>query len=219
MTLRLVYFPIMLAVMSLAVASYAQDRVTDAPGDSEISLSGKVAAINQDSFLLDYGAGRVRVDLEGGLDWFPAGTPGLTIGEPVTVNGMIDDNTFANREIDAKSIYRPTTQTYLYSDASNARFFPPTQERPADISWVNLSGTVKGVTGRDFILDTGVREFHITTDAMAQNPVAAARLRPGSRVSVSGLVNGDDIFDRQEIDATQVVVLSQPSRRVVIRRD
>jgi uncharacterized protein YdeI (BOF family) len=213
-----VYFPILFAAMSLAVASYAQDRVTDAPSDSQISLSGKVASIEQDSFVLDYGAGRVRVDLEDGLDWFPVGTPGLTIGEPVTVNGRIDDDTFANRELEASSIYRPTTQSYLYSDASNARFFP-IEPRPNDQSWVNLSGTVKGVTGRDFVLDTGVREFHITTGAMRNDPVAVGKLRPGSRVTVSGMVNGDDIFDHPEIDATNVVVLSQPSKRVVIRRE
>lgn len=217
---RLVYFPILFAAMTLAVASYAQDRVTDAPSNSEISLSGKVAAIEQDSFVLDYGAGRVDIDLEDGLDWFPVGTPGLTIGEPVTVNGLIDDTTFANREIEAKSIYRPATQTYLYSDATNARFFPPVEQpRPADTSWVNLSGTVKGISGRDFVLDTGVREFQITTGAMRNDPVAVGRLRPGSRVTVSGLVNGDDIFDNPEIDATNVVVLSQPTKRVVIRRE
>lgn len=217
---RLVYFPILFAAMSLAVASYAQDRVADAAGDSQISLSGKVAAIQKDSFVLDYGAGRVEIDLEDGLDWFPEGTPGLTIGEPVTVNGRIDDTTFANREIEATSIYRPSTQTYLYSDASNAKFFPLEQpQRPADTSWVNLSGTVKGVSGRDFVLDTGVREFHITTGAMRNDPVAVGKLRPGSRVTVSGLVNGDDIFDHPEIDATNVVVLSQPTKRVVIRRE
>lgn len=215
---RLVYFPILAAAMALAAASSAQERVADAPSDSQISLSGKVASIDRDSFVLDYGAGRVRVDLEDGLDWFPTGMPGLTIGEPVTVNGRIDDNTFANRELEASSIYRPTTQSYLYSDASNARFFP-IEPRPADVSWVNLSGTVKGVTGRDFVLDTGVREFHITTGAMRNDPVAVGRLRPGSRVTVSGLVNGDDIFDHPEIDATNVVVLSQPTKRVVIRRD
>jgi hypothetical protein len=208
----------MLAAMSLAYASYAQDRVTDAPPASEISLSGKVAGIEQDSFMLDYGAGRVRVDLEDGLDWFPAGAAGLTIGEPVTVNGVIDDDMFDTREIEATSIYRPSLQTYLYADTSNARFFPPTETRPNDLSWVNLSGTVTGITGRDFILDTGVREFRVTTDA-AQTPNTVSRLRPGTRVSVSGLVNGDDIFDNQEIDATNVVVLSQPSRRVIIRRD
>ncbi|MGE3333866.1 MAG: hypothetical protein AB7I36_09495 [Rhodospirillaceae bacterium] len=217
---RLVYFPILFAAMSLAVAGYAQDRVSDAPSDSEISLSGKVAAIEQDSFTLDYGAGRVSIDLEDGLEWFPPGTPGLTIGEPVTVNGRIDDTTFTSREIEATSIYRPSTQTYLYSDASNARYFPPMEPpRPADTSWVNLSGTVKGVTGRDFVLDTGVREFHITTGAMRNDPVAVGKLRPGSRVTVSGLVNGDDIFDHPEIDATNVVVLSQPTKRVIIRRE
>jgi hypothetical protein len=218
MTLRLVYFPFMLAAISLAFASYAQDRVTDAPPQSEISLSGKVAAIEQDAFTLDYGAGRVRVDLEDGLDWFPAGTAGLTIGEPVTVNGVIDDDMFDTREIEATSIYRQSMQTYLYSDTSNARFFPPTETRPSDLSWVNLSGTVKGVTGRDFVLDTGVREFRVTT-AAARDPNTVSRLRPGTRVSVSGVVNGDDIFDRQEIDATNVVVLAQPSRRVIIRRE
>ena len=216
---RLVYFPIMLAAMGFAVAAMAQDRVTGTPPGGEISLSGKVAAIEEDAFTLDYGAGRVRVDLDDGYDWFPPGTPGLTIGEPVTVNGEIDDDMFDSREIEATSIYRQSMQTYLYADTSNARFFPPMQERPADRSWVNLSGTVKGVSGREFILDTGVREFRVDTDDMTTDPVAQARIRPGSRVSVSGLVEGDDIFDRQEIDATNVVVLSQPSRRVIIRRD
>lgn len=215
MNIRLVYFPIMLAAMGFAFASVAQDRVSDAPDESEISLSGKVAGIEQDSFTLDYGAGRVKVDLEDGLDWFPPGTAGLTIGEPVTVNGVVDDDMFDTREIEATSIYRQSQQTFLYSDASNARFLPPPETRPVDTSWVNLSGTVTGVTGREFMLDTGVREFKITTATASQN----ARIRPGTRVSVSGQVNGDDIFDRPEIEATQVVVLAQPTRRVVIRRD
>lgn len=215
--IRLVYFPIMLAAMGLAFASFAQERGSTT--ENQISLSGRVAAIEEDFFTLDYGAGRVRVDLEDGLDWFPPGTPGLTIGEPVTVNGLIDDDMFQSREIEATSIYRQSMQTFLYSDASNARFFPPMEPRPADTSWVNLSGTVKGVTGRDFILDTGVREIRVATDAMTYDPMTASRIRPGTRVSVSGVVNGDDIFDRQEIDATAIVVLAQPSRRVIIRRD
>lgn len=215
MNTRLVYFPIMLAVMGFAVASTAQDRLSDAPKQSEISLSGKVSAIEQDAFMLDYGAGRVRVDLEDGLDWFPPGTPGLTIGEPVTVNGVVDDDMFDTREIEATSIYRQAQQTFLYSDASNARFLTPPESQPTDTSWVNLSGTVTGVTGREFMLDTGVREFRITTATESQN----ARIRPGTRVSVSGQVSGDDIFDRPEIEATHVVVLAQPQRRVVIRRD
>ncbi|MGE4064725.1 MAG: hypothetical protein AB7E79_15285 [Rhodospirillaceae bacterium] len=227
MILRLVYFPIMLATMSLAFASYAQDRLSDAAPASDISLSGKVAAIEQDAFVLDYGAGRVRVDLEDGLDWFPAGTAGLTIGEPVTVNGVIDDDMFDTREIEATSIYRQSMQTYLYSDTNNSRFFPPvtierrttTTTTPSDLSYVSLSGTVKGISGRQFVLDTGVREFTVSTDAVSQNPNALARLRPGTRVSVSGVINGDDIFDRQALEATHVVVLAQPSRRVTIRRE
>lgn len=216
MNSKLVYFPIMLAAMGFAFPSTAQERVT-AHDESEISLSGKVSGIEQNSFMLDYGAGRVRVDLEDGLEWFPPGTPGLTIGEPVTVNGVIDDDMFDTREIEATSIYRQSQQTFLYSDASNQRFLPAPETRPVDTSWVNLSGTVTGVSGRAFVLDTGVREFRINTDTVTQNPVA--RLRPGTRVSVSGQVNGDDIFDHPEIAATQVVVLAQPTRRVVIRRD
>ena len=138
----------------------------------------------------------------------------------MTVNGHIDAETITAREIDANSIYRPTTQTYLYSDTSNVRFFPPMDPKPADTSWVNLSGTVQGVSGRNFVLDTGGgREFHITTGAIRNDPVAAGRLRPGSRVAVSGVVNGDDLFDHPDIDVTNVVVLSQPTKCVVIRRD
>ena len=65
---RLVYFPITLAAMSLTVGALAQEPGRAAPAESQISLSGKVAAIEENAFTLDYGAGRVRIDLEDGLD-------------------------------------------------------------------------------------------------------------------------------------------------------
>lgn len=218
--LRLVYFPFVLAagLAFATMAALAQDRALVAPDDSTISISGKVAAIEEDAFTLDYGAGRIRVDLDDGWEWFPPGTPHLTIGEMVTVNGMIDDDMFNSREIEATSIYRATTRTFLYSDATNARFLPPIVEvRPDERSWVNLAGTVTGISGREFILDTGLREIRIDTDNMDYDPVTASRIRPGTRVSVTARVDDEDIFERREIDAEAVMVLSQP-RRVIITR-
>ncbi len=72
--------------------------------DEGISLTGDISKIiDDDSFMLNYGNGMIRVDAD--EIEFPK-TERLRVGDRVTVKGEIDDNWFGKRTLEAESMYR-----------------------------------------------------------------------------------------------------------------
>ena len=67
-----------------------------------LSLTGTVVSAAPSSFVLDYGAGNVVVEMDD-FDPFPEGQ-GLKAGDRVTVSGLADQDLFLNKRIEARSV-------------------------------------------------------------------------------------------------------------------
>jgi len=87
---------------------------TAGPSDSEaiaeaepftewINLDGRVVSAGPSEFLLDYGRGRINVEVDG---WrFYDRGKGLLPGDRVQVSGRLDENFFTANTIEADSVY------------------------------------------------------------------------------------------------------------------
>jgi len=117
------------ATTALSTAALALDnaRTDNLPERGMITIAGTVAKITDaDEFDLNYEGGTIHVDTN---DAWPNifkkdannATKQLAVGDHVVVDGRIDNNFFAKREIDAKSLrFEQGGQifTYGYGSAS-----------------------------------------------------------------------------------------------------
>ena len=74
---------------------------------------------------------------------------------------------------------------------------------------MTLSGQVETIDGREFTIDTGLREVRIDTIAMPYNPMddkGFQQIEVGDWVSVSGQLDLD-VFESREIMAESIVTL------------
>lgn len=189
-------------------------KVMTKPDESWISLSGTVTTAGDEAFRLDYGEGLITVEMDD-WDWYDEGEL-LRAGDEVRVYGRIDDDLYEFRKIEASSVYVKDLNTHFYASAADEEgdvtidtytFVVP----HLDGSTMNVSGTVKKVDGREFILDTGGTEIQIDTITMNYNPLddeGFQKIDKGDRVSVSGIVDLD-FFEKNELQAETIVTLQE----------
>ena len=82
-------------------------NISTLPEDSIVELTGKVTSINNREFNVYTGLREVTIDTKGML-YNPMDDKGFTRiekGDRVTVSGIITDNFFGKREIDANTLY------------------------------------------------------------------------------------------------------------------
>lgn len=178
---------------------------------SWIGLTGTVAAASDDQFTLDHGEGIIVVEMD---DWdsLPDGKP-INAGENVRVTGRLDKTFLTSRSIEAGTVYVYDRNTYYTAN-------PADEERiansyvytvvPADGTWLNVEGTVKQISNREFVLDTGVSLIEVDTIEMGYNPlddIGVQRIDVGDRVSVYGEVE-KHLFDNRELHATAITSFS-----------
>ncbi len=203
------------ALLGLGAVSVAlaQSQKLDRPDSSWISLSGTIAAVGGDSFTLDFGTGEVLVEMDD-WDWYNE-AHGLAAGDRVTVYGLIDDDMFERRTIEASAVYVDKWQTYYYASAADEEsgyYTYPLSVLADEGDWVTVTGTVQSIDGREMTIDTGRFDVDVDTDRLTYNPFAPERLETvevGSRVSVYGRVDDADFFEGREIEAVSVVTLAQ----------
>lgn len=111
---------ILIAVMTLAMLStgHAFSRQSDPylkANNTWISISGTVKTVSPDIFLLDYGDGIIKVEMDDGDR--DADAYKLIEGDTVTVNGMIDDDFYEATKIEAASVYVEKLGTYFYASS------------------------------------------------------------------------------------------------------
>jgi uncharacterized protein YdeI (BOF family) len=187
---------------------------TNIPGSSGnwVSISGRVGEITDKSFVLDHGSGKVLVE----MPRLGSDADYVQTNDKVTVHGKIDDNLFKKRSIIALAVYDNRLHRYFYANnADNELLYPdPVDKLGPDNSWIALTGTVKGIQGREFTLDTGVKDLRIDTNAdMVYDPTEGPiGLKNGDRVRVHGRIDKADLFEKGEIDANYIVILSRISK-------
>jgi len=196
------------AASLMAVASASAQNPYAQPDGDWISITGEVASVGEGAFMLDYGEGVVTVEMDD-WDWYDEASR-LVSGEQVTVYGAIDDDLFEVTSIEANSVYVFDRNTYFYAndaDEEDAYYvaypFPVTV---ADGGWVSVSGSVKSINGREFIVDTGLYEIQVDTDTLAYNPLddfGYQQIDQGDVVTVSGELD-EGFFERREILASSI---------------
>ncbi|KUJ82463.1 hypothetical protein AWR36_011700 [Microbulbifer flavimaris] len=205
------------AGLALSAAAMAVDPYAKSD-DSWISISGKVVAAQDDRFALDFGEGVISVEMDD-WDWYQEGRA-LLEGQEVIVYGRIDDDLYEIRSIEAASVHVDSLNSTFFAspvdeeDITNIYVgsyfaFPRTEGQE-----VSVTGMVKDIEGREFTLDTGVREMRIDTIGLGYNPLddeGYQQIDAGDFVSVSGELDLD-FFEQREIRADRVLTLSPESR-------
>lgn len=209
--------------LSIAIASslVALPAVaTAAPGDSPylksdgswITLSGTVTSVAPETFMLDYGKGLITVEMDD-WDWY-AENKNVLPGDKVTVYGEVDDDTFESAKVEASSIYVENLGTYFYASARDEEEVSDLDVAPVvDTGDLVVTGTVTGVTGTEFTIDSGAQEMTVDTALMPYNPIdkdGFQQIEEGDLLTVTGDLEYDT-FENSELMADTIVTLEDES--------
>lgn len=205
---------IMLAAVFLSSSLGASASMTanpdQKPDGSWISIGGTVSDVTPRNFKLNYGDGKITVEMD---NWATYGRDYLlNAGDHVTVYGRVDDDLFQKHRIEASSVYVEGLDSVFYATpADEVALGHWNLQTPVVLGQATLIGTVASVDPAtdSFVVDSGLRDLTVDTDTMAYDPLDAdgyQRIKPGDLVSVSGEVDLN-VFDRRVIDADSVVTL------------
>jgi uncharacterized protein YdeI (BOF family) len=175
-------------------------------------VSGTVKSGSDDAFRLEHGGEVLLVEMDD-WDWYSEARP-LQAGQHVSVTGVIDDDLFEKRTLEARSVYVQELGTFYYARAADEedRLYPygghywgflGSSSAPQGAA---LTGRVKSVKDRRFVLDTGESEVTVDTSAVKYRATDGRRLQAGDRVRITGTIDRN-LFDKREINATTLVVM------------
>ncbi|MDZ7752979.1 MAG: hypothetical protein U5S82_15310 [Gammaproteobacteria bacterium] len=205
---------LLLAALTAGPAAAEKAKPYEKPEDTWISISGTVDAVSSDTFTLDYGQGNITVEMDDGDR--DADAYKLIKGDKVRVSGMIDDDLFETRTLEAASVYVENLDTYFYASAMDEEdavitvTTPITITTPVVISETVIRGVVTETSDEEFVIDTGLREVRVEVEEMAYNPLddeGYQKIEVGDRVSVTGDMD-DDFLEGRELVADSVITLS-----------
>lgn len=202
-------------VLSFALAAGASLQAAEPnpyarADDTLITISGTVDSVEPNSFMLDYGDGLVRVDMDDGDR--DADAYKLLKGDKVTVSGIVDDDFFETTTIEAGSVYVENLDTTFFAsavDEEDYEFFDPSATPPIVVSQTVVRGTVSKVEGDEFLVNTGLRLIRVDTESMTYNPLddeGYLKISKGDRVKVIGRMD-TGLFEGRELRADVVVKL------------
>lgn len=202
------------AAAALAAPAMAQTATTtDAEAAAEatngewLSLSGSVVSVAPESFMLDYGAETISVEMDD-YDWF--GENALVAGDEVVVTGRMDADFWENRKVEASSVYVDSRGTMYFASAADEEGFvyPVLAFDPlTNGESVSLTGEVTGVVGDEVMLDAGLMEYRVDVGELDYDPLdsdGVQRIAEGDRIYVFGSMDSSDLFDAREIDAHSI---------------
>lgn len=205
----------LLCTTAQADASSAS-AVESARDDSWVSLTGTVESVRPNRFTLDYGDRDVTVEMDD-WDWYNEARP-VMAGKRVTVSGIVDDDFYEKRTIEARTVLMDGTYHYASAaDEEGGYYAYPVSTLYGEGEWITMRGTVLKVSDTDeFTLDTGARQIQVDVDMMRDNPLDAQgfpKVTEGNRVSVYGQIDDSALFDPREIQARSVIVLKRDMDR------
>lgn len=182
------------------------------PDDSFIRMSGTVKSVMPNSFVLSFGTDgamdEITVEMDDGDR--DAEAYALLEGDKVTVSGLIDNDVFQKRTIEASTVYVDKLQTYFYASASDEEdpvVVPVAVGVIEPVLWVQ--GKVVNVSENEFTLEAGDNDLKIDVNDLPDNPLddeGYQKLETGDIVSVTGQVEGG-FLTRRELIADSVVKL------------
>lgn len=203
---------VLLLPLLFGSSAAAQDPYT-APNDTWISISGTVESVDADEFTLDFsqnghfGEGLITVEMDD--DDRDADGYKLLPGDTVTVYGIIDDDLFDTRTIEASSVYVANLGTFFEASAMDEEDAFVTLTVPPVVSAAVVQGTVSEVEDEEFRIDTGSRQVRVEVEEMPYNPLddmGYQKIEVGDEVAVSGYLDYD-FLEGRELVATSVTTL------------
>ena len=203
--------------MGTGIAEAKQDKLSQYDHGANITLNGTASNISDDSFTLDYGTNQIQVNFnEWDFDSNSDLRAFLENGEQVAVSGMLDDNWFSDRTLDANNIYvKDTGDYYSVSDTfpayDNGYDDDMSNEttRMEDGAYVSARGEIQSVDGDEFVLRmSDSTTINVEFEDIERRDIFSNQnaLKAGDKVAVYGEID-DGFFDSKEIDANRIVRL------------
>ena len=188
-------------------------RLASATNASFITLNGRVVSTTPSSFDLDYGSGRITVEMDD-WDWFQEGRA-LKAGDQVMVSGRIDRDLFERKKIEAASVYVKNLGTHFFANPGDEEDLARTSILiPQQQGFVGASGYVTAKEGTEFEIG-GPSGIRVDVAKLPNRPLDNAglvQIKVGDRVQAWGDFN-IDANERPEIMARGLVVLhSEPAK-------
>lgn len=199
------------ASANVAVPAGSQAAKLSAAYDGNwVNISGKVVSTQPSSFVVDYGKGNVTVEMDD-WDWYKEGRL-LKAGDQVIVSGRVDNDLLLKKRIEAASVYVENLNTYFYANGADEEELAANRVYVAALpAYVDSTGTVTAVEGREFTLGSAAGAIRVDTSMMAQNPLDGEgfqRIKAGDRVYVWGDLDLDSA-EGGELKAKGIVSLTR----------
>lgn len=178
-----------------------EQALKNADDGSWIGVSGTVESTSAGSFVLDYGDGSIKVN----VDPNAADPHEFKANEAVTVYGMLDEGFFKGSTINARTVYLDSQKSYACSsDGADRRV---ASFVPAIHTGTVIYGRVTKVSGDDFMVDEA--GSMITVDASAlkgKKEADVPAIHVGDHVTVVGDIN-EGFFSGRKLEATSLSVI------------
>lgn len=187
------------------------EKVASTAHQGRITLRGDVVSATPSSFLLDYGSGRITIEVD---DWdsFKEGQD-LRAGDDVFVTGRLDRGLFEGGKVEAHSVYAVNRGVYYFAAAADEEDSAISTAILAPLGTTDVVGTVSTVEGREFTVGGEGGSLRVDTAQMPDNPMdqqGDVQIRPGDRVYAWGRLDIDP-GEAGELMAKGVVAL-RPAR-------
>ena len=182
------------------------------PNNSWIELDGRVTAVSDGSFILDYGKGAIQVEMDD-YDWYDE-ADNVLANDRVTVRGKIDADPNQERSIEAETVRLKDEGVTLQANADDEEdytenFVPPL---PVQTASVEIRGTVERFDKGFMIVKTesATRRVDLKNTSLysVQGEKISDTLRKGDFISVVGKEH-KKIIGADEIDASATYVLKK----------
>ncbi len=204
---------LLIALLS-ALCATAGAKVSDKMNGESITISGKVSEVRANTFKLKTADRDILVEMDDHSSWIADGFK-LRDGDEVVVYGRVDQDLFEKKKIEAGTVYVKNINTTFYANSADEedRAYTPTNysyfSGLKEGAFVDIKGKITKVSGREFTIDTGLRNVKVDTNSLLYNPLdkkGFTRLEPGDQVRVTGNVQ-NEYFDDKEVSAATVIEL------------
>ncbi len=187
-----------------------KDPLNDKWDGEWITISGRVVDVSNSQFTIQAKGKKTIVEMDD-YGWAADGYK-LSLGDDVIVSGQVDQKLFSKNTIKAASVYVKGLNSYFFSKSEKNDHVPQVTTvffglatLPEGAS-TELRGRVGAVTGRKFILKTGLRQLTVDTSLMPFNPLddkGSLQIEKGDLVQVTGVVD-DQFFGGKEVKASSI---------------
>lgn len=197
------------AQMQAASASVQPESRTSESGDTWITLTGEVSAVDSKFSTLDYGDGNIFVELrDTDLD---SNAYAKMKGEEVMVTARLDDGMFSSERLVAQSVIVDGMDTVYLAESVNQAsadlYLSTASNIEFDDEEMVLVGTVKSIGKEALQIDVGDTTVTVELDELEDAPVDAdgyLTLMKGERVRITGELE-DDFFNRFTVEADTLI--------------